>query len=534
MPQIPPLSPLAPRIFTRFYSARQVKRKQRWREWTKAQTAGTAKDYPNALQALDALKSNRTATALFTPLSQDSNTDRGSNTDPNAVAIPEMLLWLSRAGYQPQDLTRMKHIHIAGTKGKGSVASYATALLLEAGHHLPIKSSNVGTYKSPHLISPLERISINGAPISEKIFAKFFWEIWDRFTLSAEAEGVDPALAKGPSSKPFFFRFMTILAWHVFVKMGVKNVVMECGIGGEYDATNVLPKEAVSTSVVTSLGLDHTDMLGATVESIAWHKAGIFKEGTTAVSIRDERQGVQNVLRQRAQEKGANLLEIKKETLSNWGGAASKDDEIARSNQALAVMAVRSHCGERFDDATAEKSLLNTPDWMIQTLKNTKLTGVREVVDRGQEKKIRWLLDGAHTRESLHGVAAWLNDINADHDKVILIFNQYDRDVRRGLEEFLASVEQTHPAQRKDLISHLIVFAKESETDVDWDLASVRERFNIPEAHVVNDVKGAVKEAGAAADERSKVLVTGSFHLVGDVMKEFGKDPEAGGRKERL
>ncbi|KAG6026279.1 hypothetical protein E4U41_001292, partial [Claviceps citrina] len=297
-----------------------------------------SRSYDAALEKLAQLQSNRAVTHLF----DRTTASASASSDPNAAAMPEMLGWLRRAGYTPGDLARMRHIHVAGTKGKGSVCAFATAMLREYG------GRPVGTYTSPHLVSPRERIAIDGRPVSQAMFARHFFDLWDRFTGSALRDGgVDAATAEGPSSKPFFFRFMTILAWHVFLREGVGSVVMECGIGGEYDATNVLPAGAVSAAVVTHLGVDHVAMLGETVEQIAWHKAGIFKSGVRAFSIRGGggvRPSVMEVLRARAREKGAVLVELEAGDVDAWGGVAGNlRGDFQKLNQALAVMAVREH-----------------------------------------------------------------------------------------------------------------------------------------------------------------------------------------------
>lgn len=558
MPQIPPSSRLLSRVFTRYYASPKKVRQKESESWILQTKSSPARSYPSAIKALEALKSNRSATELFNDQSEKSS------SDPNATAILEMITWLSRAGYTPKDLARMKHIHIAGTKGKGSVASYATSLLVEASRHLPVKPSNLGTYKSPHLTTPRERILMNGEPISEQAFARWFWQLWDRFTEAAKKEGMDAKLAEGPESKPFFFRFMTILAWHAFLNSGVMDVVMECGIGGEYDATNVLPKEAVSTAVVTSLGLDHTDMLGDTVEKIAWHKAGIFKEGSTAVVLKDERGGVRQVLKQRAEEKSTKLVEVDRKTLEEWDGASSFDDHIAKTNQTLAVMAVRNHLQKQLGSLTDDRILLDTPQWMLQAMKETKLPGVREVVERGSGRKIQWLLDGAHTKESLEGVAAWLVNMLNDNEKVILVFNQYNRDVDEGLRSFLNAVKQATRINRTNVFSHVFLFNGDEEKAEHWQGGLKRDEVEMPEFHVAKDVKGAIREVEVTvgeclenqADEQLrearekhstadmkpekgfmkdvKVLVTGSFHLVGDVLKELSSDERAGWPRDRL
>jgi folylpolyglutamate synthase len=121
--------------------------------------------------------------------------------------------------------------------------------------------SLVGLYTSPHLVSVRERIQIDGKPISEEDFTRFFFEVWDR---------LDPE-----RPLPMFFKMLTLVAYHAFISLGVNATILEVGIGGRYDTTNVVPKPIVTG--ITALGLDHTAILGKTLSEIAWQKAGIFK-----------------------------------------------------------------------------------------------------------------------------------------------------------------------------------------------------------------------------------------------------------------
>ena len=185
--------------------------------------------------------------------------------------------------HQPADFDQLNPIHIAGTKGKGSTSSFISSILAQ---YLPTKASihaervptSVGLYTSPHLRFVRERIQINNQTLSEEAFAKYFFEVWDRLEESAAKSGhKDP---KSTETKPVYFRFLTLMALHSYMQEKVGSAVLECGIGGEYDSTNILIKP--SATGVTSLGIDHTAMLGDTIESIAWHKAGVFKEGVPA------------------------------------------------------------------------------------------------------------------------------------------------------------------------------------------------------------------------------------------------------------
>ncbi|PHH86926.1 hypothetical protein CDD83_9565 [Cordyceps sp. RAO-2017] len=125
----------------------------------------SARGYAEALERLAALQSNRTTTQLFG--GGGGGGGAGRMAELNAQALPEMRAWLRRAGYGPADLAGMRHLHVAGTKGKGSVCASATAMLVAHRDGAGV----VGTYTSPHLVSPRERIALDGRPIGRQAFA---------------------------------------------------------------------------------------------------------------------------------------------------------------------------------------------------------------------------------------------------------------------------------------------------------------------------------------------------------------------------
>src|SRR5699024_3318935 len=116
-----------------------------------------------------------------------------------------------------------------------------------------------------HLVSVRERIQVDGDRLTRDLFARYFFEAWDAVGCAPEEDPGGGGLCADGRVRPFYFRFLTILAFHVFMREGIRDVVVECGIGGEYDATNVLPPSAVSASVITHLELDHVAMLGDTL-----------------------------------------------------------------------------------------------------------------------------------------------------------------------------------------------------------------------------------------------------------------------------
>ncbi|GAO17175.1 hypothetical protein UVI_02031120 [Ustilaginoidea virens] len=483
------------------------------------------RDYREALSRLAQLQANRAVTQLF---DRPPGAARDQE-DLNAAAIPEMAGWLARAGYAPQDLARMRHIHVAGTKGKGSVCAFATSVLRQYA------DGPVGTYTSPHLVSPRERIAVDGRPVSQDVFARGFFELWDRFTEQAvRRDGADAAAAaaaeaRGPATKPFFFRYMTILAWHLFLQQGVGDVVMECGIGGEHDATNVLPAEAVSAAVICRLGRDHVAMLGGSLDQIAWHKAGILKPGVRAFTVNVERSqpSVMRVLRRRAAERSASLVELDPDAVRSWGGVrgGSLRGDFQATNQALAVMAAQHHLG------LEPPSLAALPDKMVRGLREAALRGRCEILRR---RAATWLLDGAHTAESLDQVARWLaRELQPDDRGVVLVFNQQERDAAGLLRHLLAAVGRE--TGTSGVFRHALFARNERRAQappggrdalsVQRDAAAaMREASPRSQTAVFGNVDDAVHEAERLVAGGGKVLVTGSLHLVGGVLQVLEPD----------
>lgn len=168
-----------------------------------------------------------------------------------------------------------KIIHIAGTNGKGSVCAYLRSLLMEAGFR-------VGTFTSPHLVEMNERIAVNGAPIRREAFLEVFLQV------KRELDG---------AYHPSFFEYLFFMAMLFFEKENPDYVILETGLGGRLDATNSVEKPIVS--VITSIGMDHMQYLGDTVEQIAGEKAGIIKPGVPVVYAADKKV-VNQVIESRA------------------------------------------------------------------------------------------------------------------------------------------------------------------------------------------------------------------------------------------
>lgn len=162
---------------------------------------------------------------------------------------------------------RMKLIHVAGSNGKGSVCAYLSSILTTAG-------KRTGLFISPHLADINERFQLNQQMVSNELFLEAFEAVMDIVHRLLKEQPEDFA-------HPTFFELLFLMGIYIFDKSGMEYVVLETGLGGRLDATNVIEKPLVS--VITSISLEHTEYLGSTYEAVAGEKAGIIKEGCPVV-----------------------------------------------------------------------------------------------------------------------------------------------------------------------------------------------------------------------------------------------------------
>jgi folylpolyglutamate synthase len=538
--------------------------------------AGRGRTYDDALAALQTLQSNR---AIRTAIA-----DAPQVADPNRKAIPEMLEWACKAGYGAAELGKggQRYIHVAGTKGKGSVCVMVENILLqyrraeEAGELNGEHVGKIGLYTSPHLVTVRERIRINGAPISKTLFARYFYELWDRFETAASNDTKSDA----GDSRPGYFRYLTLLALHAFVQEGVETAIMECGIGGEYDSTNILPANAVAVSAITRLGIDHTAMLGETIEEIAWHKGGIMKEGVPAFTV-DQRLEAQAVLKTRASEKGVELNAVQRLPILETGEfnlGLLGDFQNDNASLATAVAASYLRTVGITEDIPRYQELGNfaigLPQHFQHGLETVTWSGRCEIRKDGNTE---WFIDGAHTMESIEAVGHWfraeMDQAYLEHrppTATMLIFNQDDRDgvallrkllstmgaisvgpilprgkMRRNVAKALSielELERLRTVQAfsfSPLFRYAAFCTNEPFTattegkHLNFELQErIAKVYQGIEGNPLHMVYGSVEEAVRLAlrvsegDERVLVLVTGSLHLVGGLLQVLEKGKE--------
>ncbi|KAL2682504.1 hypothetical protein Neosp_006956 [[Neocosmospora] mangrovei] len=340
----------------------------------------TNRGYKNAIKILNTRR--RPKRPNPEPFLGDIPSTNGASDLRGTPSIVGMEEWLHRIGHSTADIDRLNVVHVAGTKGKGSTCAFIESFLRAHGKRTDFPRKT-GLYTSPHLIYPEERIRLNFQPIGRDLFAKYFFEVWD-------------ALTGSPGTLPRYLQLFALVAFHTFIREGVEAAIVETHHGGEYDATNVIEHPVVS--VVTPLGMDHVKQLGPTIENIAWHKAGIFKPGSAALSSLQEVSAAE-ILRNRSSEKGINLEFVDLDSTLPEDAPQLKPD-VQRMNCSVALAAVRRFLQEK------NAGPLSSSD---------KAQGINRFSWPGRfqhavEEKFSWFLDGAHNEMSVVKAAEWFID----------------------------------------------------------------------------------------------------------------------------
>ena len=268
---------------------------------------------------------------------------------------------------------KFKSVHVAGTNGKGSTSHMITSILQEAGY-------KVGLYTSPHLKDFRERIKINGKEISENEVVTFV----KKNKLFLEEH------------KLSFFEMTVGLAFNFFANHRVDIAIIEVGLGGRLDSTNIITPEV---SVITNIGLDHTQFLGETLPEIAFEKAGIIKNEIPVV-VGEYQEEVISVFKEKAKQQQTNLLVASKEIQKNYETDLKGLYQHNNVKTAVLTSKILTKKGFNISAQALKTGLLNV-------VKNTGLLGRWQVIN----KHPKVICDTAHNKEGLHYV---LNQLNAE------------------------------------------------------------------------------------------------------------------------
>ena len=395
-------------------------------------------------------------------------------------------------------------VHVAGTKGKGSTCALITSILTSAG-------CKVGFYTSPHLHSLRERVRIGLEPISKEEFAALVPRIWP----AVEAVGED-----GGYGGVTFFEMMTALALVHFRNVGADVQVMEVGLGGRLDATNILTPEV---SVITSISLDHVATLGDTIAKIAREKAGIIKQGVPCVIAPQAEPDAMAVFQEVARERDSEILSVEEQYSCEAGDADTRGQSLRLSGQRSELYLWTPLLGDyQLENiATAVAAIDVLRDRGFDVPDDAIVSGVQDVSWPGRfqvfERDGRTLVvDGAHNPYSMRRLLQSLRRL-VSVDNVVLVFSALGGHSAEGMLEELSSlsprviaVQSRHPrSSRADRIAQSIAAA---------GLNLVAQS---------GTVAGGLRIALETADAGDLILCTGSLALAGEVLEYLeGIEPE--------
>jgi len=393
-------------------------------------------------------------------------------------------------------------VHIAGTNGKGSVSAMVEAILRAAG-------LRVGLYTSPHLVRLGERVQVNRQLLSEAKIIAYVGELQPIADRLGRAD---------PNDRPSFFEFMTAMAFLQFERKRCDAAVIEVGLGGRLDATNVVNP---AVAVITSIGLDHMEMLGDTIELIAAEKAGIIKAGRPVVMGRVP-AAAEKVIRARAAKLSAPLVSVREE----FGEAIDRYPETnlvgeyQRWNAATALLAVRA--------LTSEAILGNRLAGAGQTGYALSALGSVDWPGRWQRITLRnggaIILDASHNPEGAETLDKNLTALRAETGVAPIIIIGA---LGRARAAALTAVVARHAREIR------LVVPKQSRASSYEELEQLIPRDF--EARVVREtVEGLIPAPGecVVGNAADPAVITGSIYLLGEVLARL--EPERGASEGRL
>jgi dihydrofolate synthase/folylpolyglutamate synthase len=396
---------------------------------------------------------------------------------------------------------KFRSVHIAGTNGKGSTAAFLSSILQAAGFR-------VGLYTSPHLVHFTERIRINNVQIAEERVVDLAQKVRQAGRLIEPDAGED-------RFSPTFFEVTTAMAFAYFAEEDVDIAVIEAGMGGRLDSTNVITP---LVSIITNIDLEHTEFLGNTLEQIAGEKAGIIKEGVPVVTGATQ-PGVIEVLERESAAKRTLLYRISKDfrperiiigppQVFDYQGISGvfpslRIQMLGRhqiDNAALALAAAEClrNAGIAIDEPALRRGL-------GQTFWEGRMERVSERPDI--------YLDGAHNPASARVLARSVAAMKPAYRKLVLIIGILaDKDYRKIIAELVP------------LADHVVVTRPQYSRAMDLPTLASEIKARHGSVEIADSVEEAIRAAGKAASDDDLILITGSLYIVGDARAALVRD----------
>ncbi len=388
---------------------------------------------------------------------------------------------------------KLRTVHVAGTNGKGSTSVFIASMLSAAGYR-------VGLYTSPHLVSFTERVRINGEEITEERVVELAQRV------RKGNSGLIAADGPGAMS-PTFFEVTTAVAFTYFAEEGVDIAVIEVGMGGRLDSTNVITP---LVSVITNIDLEHTEFLGSTLEQIAGEKAGIIKHGVPVITGAEQPEAIGVIEREAAAKSARIFLQAKDflpenvmsgpELIFDYRGLKARYEglrlqmlgrhQVDNACLALAAVECLRDAGITVDEPAVRRGL-QLAHW----------EGRMERVAEGPDL----YLDGAHNPASAKKLAATIRELKPSYRKLVLVIGILgDKDYRGIISEIVPLADRvvvTKPQYSRALDVHVLA------GEIRKLHAAVTAAETVGKAIIM-------ARDGTSADDL--ILVTGSLYTVGD------------------
>ncbi|CAN7026984.1 hypothetical protein IGI04_025138 [Brassica rapa subsp. trilocularis] len=431
-----------------------------------------------------------------------------------------------------------KVVHVAGTKGKGSTSAFLSNVLRAGGY-------SVGCYSSPHILSIKERISCNGEPVFASTLNDLFYSIRPIIDQSIQEE--DGSLSH--------FEILTGIAFSLFAKENVDIAVIEAGLGGARDATNVIESSNLAASVITTIGEEHMAALGGSLESIAEAKSGITKHGRPVVLGGPFLPHIEDILRSKAASMSSPVV-----LASNIGSGSSikgiinkdgiglcqscdiviqneKDDKPIVELGDVNLRMLGHHQLQNAVTATCVSLCLRDQGWSRVTdeairigLESTRLLGRSQFLTPKEAEALQLpgatvLLDGAHTKESARALKEMIENEFAGKRLVFVVAMASDKDHVSFAKELLSGVRpEAVVLTEADIGGGKVRSTSCSVLKESWIKAADELGLGVMEASENKSVFGSLKLAyeilkhNRTGEEAGMVIVTGSLHIVSSVL----------------
>lgn len=382
----------------------------------------------------------------------------------------------------PQE--KLEFVHVAGTNGKGTTSTMLSSILCAAG-------KKTGLFTSPYVFDFCERIQINNKNIPHDDLA---------LVVEKVKNACDRLSAKG--TEPTEFEAITAAAMLYFYEQKCDAVVLEVGLGGRYDSTNIIP--CPKAAVITSISLDHTKILGDTVEKIAAEKCGIIKNGGTVITTSEQNEKALSVIKDTVKEKNGRLLigdvsaaEIMSEDIFGT--------EISYNGLTVKIPLVGRHQVENTVGViTAARALGISDEFIKKGIESTVIHARMEIISRSPVI----MLDGGHNPECAAALENVLVRFAGDKSITALIGMMADKDTKDYLAAILPHCKTA-------------VFTKPSNPRAEDENVLLREgKCFCRDVVSVKDPKDAYKKAESLVKNGDMLLVCGSFYLLSDIFGE--------------